>query len=88
MLTEVANPEHATNSTSIAKAFAAEAIFRIVDRSVQMCGGLEVSDDLALARLSRGVRPFRIYDGPSEVHRWTIAERVISAAERAQRSGK
>ncbi|MCP2319335.1 hypothetical protein APR12_004702 [Nocardia amikacinitolerans] len=78
----------AANSTSIAKAFAAEAIFRIVDRSVQMCGGLGVSEDLPLARLSREVRPFRIYDGPSEVHRWAIAKRVISAAKRAQRSGE
>ena len=36
----------AGNSTSIAKTFAAEAIGRIVDRSVQMCGGLGVSEDL------------------------------------------
>lgn len=75
----------AANSTSIAKTFAAEAIFRIVDRSVQMCGGLGVSEDLPLARLSREVRPFRIYDGPSEVHRWAIAKRVVGAARRAHR---
>ncbi|AHH19619.1 acyl-CoA dehydrogenase [Nocardia nova SH22a] len=77
--------EHAANSTSIAKTFAAEAIFRIVDRSVQMCGGLGVSGDLPLARLSREVRPFRIYDGPSEVHRWAIAKRAVGAARRAKR---
>ncbi|MEV0709992.1 acyl-CoA dehydrogenase family protein [Nocardia aurea] len=77
--------ESAANSTSVAKTFAAEAIFRIVDRSVQMCGGLGVSDDLPLARLSREVRPFRVYDGPSEVHRWAIAKRVIGAAKRAAR---
>ncbi|MQY25971.1 acyl-CoA dehydrogenase family protein [Nocardia aurantia] len=77
--------EAAGDSTSIAKTFAAEAIFRIVDRSVQMCGGLGVSEDLPLARLSREVRPFRIYDGPSEVHRWAIAKRRIGAAKRALR---
>ncbi|MFF0815695.1 acyl-CoA dehydrogenase family protein [Rhodococcus sp. NPDC003318] len=71
------------DSTSIAKTFAAEAIFRIVDRSVQMCGGMGVSGDLPLARLSREVRPFRVYDGPSEVHRWALAKRVIGAAKRA-----
>ena len=72
----------AANSTSIAKTFAAEAIGRIVDRSVQMCGGLGVSEDLPIARLSREVRPFRVYDGPSEVHRWAIAKRVVGAARR------
>ncbi|MET0453782.1 MAG: acyl-CoA dehydrogenase, partial [Mycobacterium sp.] len=73
----------ASDATSIAKTFASEAIFRIVDRSIQMCGGLGVSDDLPLARLSREVRPFRVYDGPSEVHRWAIAKRAVGAAKRA-----
>lgn len=76
---------HASNATSIAKTYAAEAIFRIVDRSIQMCGGMGVSGDLPLARLSREVRPFRVYDGPSEVHRWAIAKRVVGAAKRAAR---
>lgn len=67
----------ASAATSIAKTFGAEAIGRIVDRSVQMCGGLGVSEDLPLARLSREVRPFRIYDGASEVHRWSIARRAL-----------
>lgn len=74
---------HASNETAIAKTFGAEAIFRIVDRSVQMCGGLGVSDDLPLARLSCEVRPFRVYDGPSEVHRWAIAKRAVGAAKKA-----
>lgn len=75
----------AANETAIAKTFGAEAIFRVVDRSIQMCGGLGVSDDLPLARLSREVRPFRVYDGPSEVHRWAIAKRAVGAAKRAGR---
>ncbi|MRH91772.1 acyl-CoA dehydrogenase [Nocardia sp. SYP-A9097] len=85
---ELDRGEPASNSTSIAKTFAAEAIFRIVDRSAQMCGGLGVSDDLPLARLAREVRPFRIYDGPSEVHRWAIAKRVVGAAKRAARESE
>jgi acyl-CoA dehydrogenase len=63
-------------STSIAKTFVAEAVGRIVDRSVQLFGGLGVSEDLPLARILREVRPFRIYDGASEVHRWSIAKRA------------
>lgn len=85
---ELDRGEPAANATSIAKTYAAEAIFRIIDRSMQMCGGLGVSADLPLARLSREVRPFRIYDGPSEVHRWAIAKRAVSAAKRAQQGAE
>lgn len=77
---ELDQGERAASSTSIAKTFAAEAMGRIVDRAIQMCGGLGVSDDLPLARLAREVRPFRIYDGASEVHRWSIARRAVHAA--------
>ncbi|MGQ0464993.1 MAG: acyl-CoA dehydrogenase family protein [Sporichthyaceae bacterium] len=71
--------ESAGNETSIAKTFGAEAIGRIADRSQQLCGGQGVSADLAVARIARDVRPFRIYDGPSEVHRMAIARRAVSA---------
>ncbi|WP_372733553.1 acyl-CoA dehydrogenase family protein [Nocardioides sp.] len=81
---ELDQGERASMSTSIAKTFAAEAIGRIVDRAIQMCGGLGVSDDLPLARLSREVRPFRIYDGASEVHRWSIAKRAVHHATGAR----
>jgi acyl-CoA dehydrogenase len=63
--------------TSIAKTFVAEAVWRVVDRSVQLCGALGVSHDVLLARFLQEVRPFRIYDGPSETHRWAIARRVV-----------
>jgi len=69
--------ERASRETSIAKTFAAEAIDRVVDRSMQLCGGAGVSDDLPIAWISREVRPFRVYDGPSEVHRWSIARRAV-----------
>jgi alkylation response protein AidB-like acyl-CoA dehydrogenase len=84
---ELDQGSRAAMSTSIAKTFAAEAIGRIVDRAMQMCGGLGVSDDLPVARLSREVRPFRIYDGPSEVHRWSIAKRAIRQARSERGDG-
>ncbi|MCZ7422132.1 acyl-CoA dehydrogenase family protein [Verrucosispora sp. WMMA2121] len=71
-------------STSIAKTFTAEAVWRVVDRSMQICGGLGMSGDVPLSRFLREVRPFRIYDGPSEVHRWSIA---LSALRRANSDG-
>jgi acyl-CoA dehydrogenase len=42
-----------------------------------VCGALGISADLPLSRLLREVRPFRIYDGPSETHRWAIARRAL-----------
>lgn len=70
----------AAQITSIAKTFVAEAVGRVVDRSLQVCGSLGVSTDLPLARIYRELRPFRIYDGPSETHRWAIARRILRDA--------
>jgi len=67
----------AAKATSIAKTFAAEALNRVVDRATQLCGALGVSRDLPVAKIARELRPFRIYDGPSEVHRWAIAKRAV-----------
>jgi alkylation response protein AidB-like acyl-CoA dehydrogenase len=71
--------ERASKSTSITKTFAGEALDRVADRATQMCGGLGVSSDLPVAKIARELRPFRIYDGPSEVHRWSIAKRAVRA---------
>lgn len=67
----------AAQSSSIAKTFVAEAVGRVVDRSLQICGALGVSGDVMLSRYYREVRPFRIYDGSSETHRWAIAKRRL-----------
>jgi alkylation response protein AidB-like acyl-CoA dehydrogenase len=63
--------------TSLAKVFGAEAVHRVADRAMQMCGGAGVSADLPIARIAREIRPFRIYDGPSEVHRMSLARRAV-----------
>ncbi|MBD0330840.1 MAG: acyl-CoA dehydrogenase family protein [Thermoleophilia bacterium] len=65
-----------THESSIAKVFVSEAVHRVVDRAVQVHGGLGVSHDVPLARFLDEVRPFRIYDGPSKAHRWSIARRA------------
>lgn len=64
------------HESSIAKVHVAEAAYRVVDRCIQICGALGVSHDTPLARYLTELRPFRIYDGPSETHRWAIARRV------------
>jgi acyl-CoA dehydrogenase len=77
---ELDQGRRASQSTAIAKTFCAEAIWRVVDRSLQICGALGVSGDILLSRFLREVRPFRIYDGSSETHRWAIARRVLRQA--------
>jgi alkylation response protein AidB-like acyl-CoA dehydrogenase len=67
----------ASQITSITKTFVSEAVGRVVDRAVQICGSLGISGDVLLGRYLREVRAFRIYDGPSEVHRWAIARRTV-----------
>jgi acyl-CoA dehydrogenase len=69
--------------SAIAKVFVSEAVGRVVDRAVQMHGGMGVSEDTDLGWLLSSIRPFRIYDGPSETHRWAIAKRLIRAARKA-----
>ena len=59
-----------TTESSMAKVFCSEAIWRVVDRCVQVLGGQGVTGETLVARIFSEVRGFRIYDGPSEVHRW------------------
>ncbi|NVB42598.1 acyl-CoA dehydrogenase family protein [Pseudenhygromyxa sp. WMMC2535] len=67
----------ASLASSMAKTFVAEAVGRITDRCVQIAGAVGTCSDLLLARYWQEVRPFRIYDGPSETHRWSIAKRTV-----------
>ncbi len=71
----------ASRETSLAKVFVSETVNRVVDRAIQICGAQGVSEDNPLANFYRETRHFRIYDGPSEVHRVTIARRMIRQAE-------
>jgi acyl-CoA dehydrogenase len=63
--------------SSQCKVIASEAIWRVVDRSVQFLGGQGVTGETVVARIFADVRAFRIYDGPSEVHRWSLAKRIL-----------
>lgn len=69
--------QRAHHESSLAKAHVAEAVNRVLDRSIQICGALGVADDAPLARLLGEMRPFRIYDGPTETHLWSIARRTL-----------
>jgi acyl-CoA dehydrogenase len=63
-----------TAESSLAKVAVSEALYRVADRSVQVLGGLGVTRDTVVEQAFREIRAFRIYDGPSEVHRWSLAK--------------
>jgi acyl-CoA dehydrogenase len=69
--------EHARTETSQCKVFCSEALGRVVDRSLQVLGGMGITADTVVQRIYREIRPFRIYDGPSEVHRFALARRIV-----------
>ena len=54
-----------------------EMIARVSDRAIQLLGGMGVSKDLPLEYIARACRVFRIFEGPSEVHRWVIARDLL-----------
>jgi acyl-CoA dehydrogenase len=65
-----------TAESSIAKVSVSESLMRIADRCVQVMGGTGVSGDTIVEQVFREVRAFRIYDGPTEVHKWSLAKKI------------
>ncbi|NML50827.1 acyl-CoA dehydrogenase family protein [Streptomyces sp. R302] len=82
------DPKAGSALSSVAKVHCSEAIFRVIDRALQICGGDGVSDGLPLAQYLNEVRPFRIYDGSNETHRWAIARRASAGRSAAVRAGE
>ena len=75
--------ERAGTESSIAKVVCSEAIWRVADRCVQILGGQGVSGETVVERIFREVRAFRVYDGPSEVHRWSLAQKLLKHGRNA-----
>jgi len=65
-----------TLESSMTKVSVSEALFRIADRCIQVMGGTGVTRDTVVELIFRELRAFRIYDGPSEVHRWSLAKSI------------
>lgn len=65
-----------TAESSMTKVAVSEALFRIADRCVQVMGGTGVTGDTIVEQVFREVRAFRIYDGPTEVHKWSLAKKI------------
>ncbi len=65
------------HESSRAKVLVSEAVWRVADRCVQILGGQGTTSETVVARIFADMRAFRIYDGPSEVHRWSLAKRIL-----------
>lgn len=65
-----------TVESSMAKVAVSEALMRIADKCVQVMGGTGVTGDTIVEQIFREVRAFRIYDGPTEVHKWSLAKKI------------
>lgn len=69
--------------SSRAKVACSEAEWRVVDRCVQILGGQGVTAETPVMRIFMDMRAFRVYDGPSEVHRWSMARKIVHKAQQA-----
>jgi acyl-CoA dehydrogenase len=65
-----------TAESSMAKVAVSDALFRVADRCVQVMGGTGVTQDTIVEQVFRETRAFRIYDGPTEVHKWSLAKKI------------
>ena len=68
--------ERGTTESSMTKTAVSESLFQVADRCVQVMGGTGVTGDTIVEQVFREVRAFRIYDGPTEVHKWSLAKKI------------
>lgn len=68
--------ELGTAESSMTKTHVSETLFQIADRCVQVMGGTGVTGDTIVEQVFRELRAFRIYDGPTEVHKWSLAKKI------------
>jgi len=65
------------SEVSMIKVFATEMAWDIVDKAMQAFGAMGMAKEIPLQLMASKVRLMRIYDGPSEVHRWVIARNLL-----------
>lgn len=65
------------HESSMVKAFVSEELFKVADRCVQILGGMGISDETPVGMIFSDMRAFRLYDGPTEVHKYAIARQVL-----------
>jgi acyl-CoA dehydrogenase len=64
---------------SMIKAFATEMAWDVVDRAMQTFGAMGMTKEIPLQLMASKIRTMRIYDGPTEVHKWVVARNLLGA---------
>jgi acyl-CoA dehydrogenase len=62
---------------SMIKAYATEMAWEVVDRAMQTFGAMGMTKELPLQQMANKLRTMRIYDGPTEVHKWVVARNLL-----------
>ena len=75
---------YGTTESSMTKVAVSEALMRVADNCVQVMGGQGVTADTIVEKVFREIRAFRIYDGPTEVHKWSLAKKIARDWAKAQ----
>ncbi len=65
------------HESSMVKAYVSEELFKVADRCVQVLGGMGISDETPVGMIFSDMRAFRLYDGPTEVHKYAIARQIL-----------
>jgi acyl-CoA dehydrogenase len=76
-LIDTGQTEQARNWIAMVKVNAAEMLGRVVDRAVQVFGGMGFCKELSIEKYYRDARIYRIFDGTSEIHRTVLARNVL-----------
>jgi acyl-CoA dehydrogenase len=64
---------------SSVKAYATEMAFEVLDHAMQMYGAMGMTKELPLSLMQAQMRTMRIYDGPTEVHKWVVARNLLGS---------
>ena len=72
------------SEVSMIKVFATEMAWDIVDKAMQTFGAMGMTKEVPLQLMASLVRNMRIYDGPSEVHRWVVARKLLKLSRDRQ----
>jgi alkylation response protein AidB-like acyl-CoA dehydrogenase len=73
--------DEARVEVSLIKFYAARVLHDVIDRALQVHGGLGMTEDAPLAAMYRNARGARIYDGADEVHKMVVARRILKSFE-------
>ncbi|MEM0952586.1 MAG: acyl-CoA dehydrogenase family protein [Pseudomonadota bacterium] len=74
------NGHSVRREVSMLKAHATEMAWQVVDRTMQAYGGMGMTKELPLQQMANEVRLMRIYDGPTEIHKWVVAREALARA--------